>query len=651
MITALHSSQMLLRCVLPLAVLTCALRAEVVEFEIKAGKGRTVNLPSAADDSNFKEPRGYADHGRQTRRFVQSIEISNLGDKPLTGQLLTVDNRDLTSMEGLQRTLGLSSEPGRQSFSMERLFSFWKDHRSHAGTGTALANEPFAALNFWGYTLCGEDTQALARLAYGCEIPARHVQLNGHVVGEYRYDGSWHMVDGDQNAVYLKLDNRTLASADDLRADPFLGIRTRVFGKHSPQELSASAFNTALIEHIDVAEPKLIKLKTGPAPLNSFTLPAGETLVWHYDTAPATPVGKMLTEKPDLLRLAALASIEHRAIASNWQKGEGGVKITSPFPIWKAVNETTGQAVAIPAGEAAFRITVPTKSDEDKISVFSQCSQVALPQLHRGDNMVQLDAKDGKARVAVQFEPVKNVQLPSVKVSSKTANFTEPPSFAINSTPRAESIWWQVSTQRDFGFVAPSLEGVIPASNDLRFDALTDTFLSAGVPYFVRVKARAAGVWSEWSEPAEFRVAKPSTPTNAKFESAGGGFVTLKWKTPDKNAQFTVFGSNRRDFVPDIYTDTEIVEMDHLKVTKDRVNKNKVSDAKTAELDFVPQHRFYRIIAKGGNALSVPSALIELPAEFSKNLPPATILQIRTGKEGTKDLYRAKEMELPKAAK
>lgn len=643
---------MLLRCVLPLAILTSALHAEVVEFELKAGKGRTVNLPSAADDSNFAEPRGYADHGRQTRRFLQRIEINNSGDKPLTGRLLTVDNRDLSSMEGLQRTLSLSSEPGRQSFSMERLFSFWKDHRSHAGTGTALANEPFAALNFWGYTLCGEDTQALARLAYGCEIPARHVQLNGHVAGEYRYDGAWHLVDGDQNAVYLKLDNRTLASADDLRADPFLALRTRVYGKHSPQELSASAFNTALIEHIDVAEPKLIKLKTGPAPLNAFTLPPGETLVWHCDTPPATPVGKMLTEKPDLLRSAALASIEHRAIASNWQQAEGGgVKITSPFPIWKAVNETTGQAVAIPAGEAVFRVTIPVKTAEDKISIFSQCSQVALPQLHRGDNMVQLDAREGKARVSVHFEPVKNLQLPSVKVASKTAKFTEPPSFSISSSPRAESIWWQISTQRDFSFVAPSLEGVIPASNDLRFDALTDTFLSAGLPYFVRMKSRAGGVWSEWSEPAEFRVAKPTAPTNFKFESSGGGHVSLTWKAPNKGAQYIIFGSNRRDFMPDIFADTEIVEMDSLKVTKDRVNKNKVGETNTTELDFMPQHRFYRIVAKGGNALSVPSALIELPAEFSKNLPPATILQIRTGKEGTRELYRAKEMELPKAAK
>ena len=146
-------SRMLLRCVVLLAALASAVYADVVEFEVKAGKNRSVSLPGTADESNFAEPRGYAVHGGRSRAFIERIELNNTGEQPLTGRLLMVNERDWTNLAGFQRTLGLSSDPGRQALTMERLFTFWKDHRSHGGSGLPLANEPFATLNFWGYTL------------------------------------------------------------------------------------------------------------------------------------------------------------------------------------------------------------------------------------------------------------------------------------------------------------------------------------------------------------------------------------------------------------------------------------------------------------------------------------------------------------------
>lgn len=637
---------MLLRSLLPIAALTSAAFGEVLEFELKAGKSRTVNVPSNVDDNTFTEPRGYAVHGARARSFIQRVELRNTSDKPLKGRLLTVNEQDLTNIEGLQHHLGLSAEPGRQALTMQRLFAFWKDHRSHAGCGLPLANEPFATLNFWGYTLCGEDTQALARLAHAFEIPARHVQLNGHIAGEYRYDGAWHMVDGDQNAVYLKLDNRTLASADDIRQDPFLALRTKIFGKHSPQELSASAFNTALIEHVAPAEPKPIKLKSGPAPVNTFTLHPEETLVWHCDAPPETPVGKLGAEKADALREAALATIEHRAFARNGRKSDNGeVLISSPFPIWKAVNTTTGAVASLKPDEVAFRAAIPVKSDDDELAIFSQCSRLALPMLTRGDSIVKLDAKDGAARVTVNYDPGKNLQPPSARLSARAPLFTSAPVFTVEAPAKADRLWWQISATRDFAFVAPSLEGVMPASRELRVDPLTETFLNPATPYFARIKVRQEGLWSEWSEAAEFRVAKPGPATEATFESAGGGFVRLSWKGSAK-AEFLIFGSNRRDFVPELFSDTEIAAMDHTKVTKTRENKNLIATVQMPEHEFAPQHRFFRIIARSGGIYSVPGPLLTLSPELAKDLPPPTVLQVRASKQGTKDVYRATEEQL-----
>lgn len=638
---------MLLRsCALLLA--TTVLHAEVVEFQLNAGKSRSVTLPSNADDSNFTEPRGYVAHGARAKSFIQKVEFTNDGEKPIVGHLLTINERDYTDIDGLGRTLGLSAEPGRQAFTMERLFSFWRDHRSHAGCGLPLAYEPFAMLNFWGYTLCGEDTQSLARLAYAFEIPARHVQLNGHVVGEYRYDGGWHMVDGDQNAIYLKLDNKTIASADDIRMDPFLALRTKVFGRHSPQELSASAFNTSLIEHVSPEEPKAVKIKTGPAPLNTFTVNPGESIVWHFDTAPETTIGKINSEKPDAVKTGALATIEHRAMAKNYKLGEGGtVTVASPFPIWKAVNQTTGVTIPIKSGDVPFRVAIPVKSEADQLTIFSQCSRLALPVFSRGDNVVKFDGKDGKARVAVHFQPEKKLVLPTVKLSTKTPAFAGPPKFAVGAPPRADRIWWQVSALRDFSFVPPSLEGVMPTAPDLRFDPLTTTFLNPGTSYFIRAKIRQDGIWGEWCEPVGFRVSKPAAPADATFEGAGGDFVRLAWNSNAKNAEYLIFGSNRRDFVPQIFSDTEIVAMDHSKVTEQRENKNLVATTKQFEHEFVPKHRFYRIIARNGEALSVPGPLLVLPPELAKGLPPATILQTRATKDGDRDVYKVKEEKLP----
>jgi hypothetical protein len=638
------------RRVLLLALLSSIAHADVLEFDLKAGSLRSVNVPSAVDDSNFTEPRGYADHGTQLRPFIRRIELTNTSEKTLTGRLLTVDERDWTNIEGLKRGLGLSGEPDGHALTIQKLFTFWKDHRSHAGTGATLANEPFAALNFWSYTLCGEDTQALARLAYSCGIPARFVQLNGHLAAEYRYDGGWHILDGDQNAVYLRLDNQTLASADDLRADPFLALRTKVFGKHSPQEISASAFNSALLEHIATTEPKPLKLKAGPAPLNTFTVHPGESLIWHCDTPPAKPVGKLGTEKPEVLQAAALATIEHRAIAKNYDRSENGaISIASPFPIWKTVNHTTGETIETKPGEIVFKTTLATKGNADQISTFSQCSRLALPLLHRGDNTVKLVSQSGAARVAVHYDPAKNLRPPSAKASARNPLPPGPPVFSITATPRTDRLWWQVSDTRDFAFVAPSLEGVIPVAKEFRFDPLTDTFLSPKRLYYLRIKARSEGVWGEWSESFEFRVSKSPTPFDLRFEKLDGDRVRLSWIAPANDSEFLIYSSNRRDFVPDLFAEDEIVAMDHTKVTERRANKNLLATTKELQHEFTPAHRFYRIISRKNGAYSVPTPLFELPADLAATLPPATILQTRATKQGAKDIYRTKEEPLPVA--
>lgn len=630
-----------------LIALTVSASAATLEVKLKAGSIRPVTLDSPVDDSNFRDPRGYANHGTVAHHFTKRISILNTGDETLTGRLLVVNGRDWTNADAFASGLHLSAEPGRQGESMMRLFTFWNDHRSHAGSWSKLADEPFAALNFWGYTLCGEDTQSLARLAHTIDVPARHVQLNGHIAAEYRYDGAWHMIDGDQNACYLKLDNKTLASADELRADPFLIFRTRILGKHAPLLAAASACNSSLIEHVQPGEPKQIKLKTGPAPLNTFTLVPGESLTWLCDTPPEKIAGKTDTEKPDALRAAALATIEHRVMVKGRTIAKDStISVHSPHPIVKAVNVTTGMIFQPKDGDVIFNATIPVKDEGDQVSVFSQCSQVSLPLLSRGDNTLLLDSGKGEARFTMEYDPQPKTVIPDAMLTAREAAGEGTPAFAIVANPTAEELWWQVSEMRDFGFVAPSLEGVVPFAVHLRFDPLTDTFLSPGRTYFIRAKVKLGNVWGRWSEPLEFRVTKPRQPTGLKFSEPRSGRVRLTWDSGAKDAEFLVFGSNRIDFVPEVFAGEEIVALNHLTATEQRPNKNLIATVKAHEVEFAPEHRFYRVIARRHDVLSVPSGLARIPDEMAGKLPPAMVLQTRATKAGRKDVYRAKEMPL-----
>jgi hypothetical protein len=634
----------MLRLVTLLAVLTLAARAEKIEFDVKAGEATSVTLPSVVDDSHLRDPRGYAGHGPRARVFTRRIELSNTGTKPLVGHLLITNGRNFSSAENFKKVLGGSE--GR--IAAERLFTFWVDHRSHAGASAKVAEEPIAALNFWGYTLCGEDTQALARLARVFDLPARHVLLNGHIAAEYEYDGGWHVIDGDQNACYLRLDNRTLASAAEIRADPFLALRTKVFGKHSPMSRATATFNTGLFEHVVPNEPKAIRLKAGPAPLNTFTLEQGESLVWHCDTPPEVPAGALDTEKPEVLRTAALATIEHRfEVKKRPRDKEGVLTIHEPFPILKVLNETTGESVS--PKEIAFKASILTKAETDKVSVVMQCSQVALPLLSKGDNTVLLDAERGKAHVVYYYDPLPGAILPSVAAVpvEKGGRFKGPPSFTIASRPAADRIWWQISSGRDFAFVPPNFNAVVPATPTLKFDGFTETFFSPGRSYFLRLKAHSGGIWSEWSPPVEFRVDKPAQPGEPRFAAVPGGGVRLSWVGVAE--EYLVFGSNRADFVPENLAGEEIVAMEHAKVTEKRPNRNLVATVKGPEIELQVLHRFYRVIARKGGVFSVPGDLWKLPEPFAAKLPPALVLQVRASKQDGKDVYRAREEKLPAA--
>ncbi len=615
--------------------------AETATLELHAGQPAEFTLNSPVDDRNFQDPRAYQHQGTSTRVFIRRLTLTNTGATPLTGPLLVVNGRDWSSAEALRRSLDLPPNP---ALAMPRLFSFWRDHLTHADHACEGAKEPLALLNFWSYGLCGDSTVALSRLATHYGIPARKIPLNGHVAAEYFYDDAWHVFDTDQNASYLRLDNRTFASAADLRVDPFLARRTKVLGRYAPIEAGAMAFNTALHEYLAPREEKPTKSKTPPAAVRADVLQPGEQMIIHAAEPPEAPVGRAALEKWGPVRESTLRVVEWVLRAGARRDAAGKVNVATGFPILRAINHTTGETIEAPAGRAVFEIAIATRSADDRISVFTQRARASLPLPQRGRNTVLLAASESKGIAKLETEWDRPGEIVVPKATAELADAA--PSFRLRSEPAADQLWWQISSARDFHFVAPNFDGVIAATDTLRFDPLTSTFFNPGETYYLRLKARRDGVWSEWSAPVEFRVEKPARPAPLAAAVVGEK-LRLSWPDAGTGTEYLVFGSNRLDFLPEPFAAEEIVVLREQIIEQQRPNRNLVATTSEPALELVPEHRFYRVIARRGGVLSVPSELLATPSSLAAKLPPATVLQNRWKQEDGRDVHFATELPLP----
>jgi hypothetical protein len=628
---------------------------EVLAGKVQAGKSWALEVDAGIDDVNLSDPRGYGQHGAATRFFSRRITVTNSGPVPLVGRLLIVDGQDWSSIEKLRASLHLPTEP---RLLVERFYNFWKDNRSHAAGDRKTSKDPVGVLNFWGYTLCREDTSALSRFFKRAGIPGRRIPLNGHIVAEYYYDGDWHIVDGDQNVCYLRWDNRTLASAADIAADPLLALRTKVFGKSARISPANSAFNSSLFEYMAPRVREPIQLKTPDLVLREESLLPGEKLIFHSDRSPQKAAGDKVN--PEGVRESALCLVEWIFTPSLRTNTQGEMHISSAYPIISVVAQIDGESFAVPSGEPVFDLTIKPKAKDGAISVFCQRSRVSFPRIHKGTTQLAIDAKDSRGEATIEVEVERVPDPPCAVPEVKRRQDRGPlPEFEIGTEPEVDRLWWQVATSAEFDFVPPNFDAICAPAKSLVFDRLTATFFNRDQTYFLRVKARKKGtqtpgrIWGEWSSPVEFQVNMPLRPSAVIAEMLPQGKLHLSWPPASPECEYLVFGSQRLDFVPEIYAKEEIVAMRNGRVEQTRPNKNLVAVLTEAKFESIPEYRYLRIVARKDGALSAPSDLITVPAAIAGTLPPATVLQDRWKRvpdpkapNSLVDLYLSSELPL-----
>lgn len=100
--------------------------------------------------------------------------------------------------------------------------------------------------SYWKEQDAANKILCLAKIGTDCGIPVRLIPFYDHLGCELSpQECDWCLFDDKSQAIYLTLDNKTLASYDNVIDDPFLALRTKVMGKHCKMDVKESWANFA----------------------------------------------------------------------------------------------------------------------------------------------------------------------------------------------------------------------------------------------------------------------------------------------------------------------------------------------------------------------------------------------------------------------
>jgi len=173
-----------------------------------------------------------------------------------------------------------------------------------------------------------------------------------------------------------------------------------------------------------------------------------------------------------------------------------------------------------------------------------------------------------------------------------------------------DKVWWQISADANFSSIIPNFDSIQDFESEIHLDELTNTFFNPGGDYFFRARIGSQDAWSEWCSPFHFQVNKPMQVQNICFDKTLDGTFEISWeKSCNENVRYFIFASNALDFIPCIYCDKQINEIDAQQISEEH-NSNLllVTSQDTVTID--PQYAYYRIIAECKGHYSVPSPLI-----------------------------------------
>ena len=153
----------------------------------------------------------------------RSITLRNLGSEIIVNPRLIVNHqKNWFTLDTMLDEIIRDEMSDR-----ERALALWRfvvDHRHHGEPmhKTFELHDPVRYLNLYGFGYCDDSAKTLAVMAEKAGLKARVWGLQGHVVTELYYDGSWHLFDPDGEVYYLADDGVTIAGLELLEQRPDL---------------------------------------------------------------------------------------------------------------------------------------------------------------------------------------------------------------------------------------------------------------------------------------------------------------------------------------------------------------------------------------------------------------------------------------------
>jgi len=591
-------------------------------FEISAGSSKRVTWQTEVTDADLINPSGYFPAELSQYRLVERVTIENSGDTMIRNPVLVINGREFLTVNDPIAGLGLPP-----SATLSEIFAAWKERRVHASTGLTANAHVLEVLRTFGVTLCGDDSKCLAELVIAAGGAARPATVSGHVVYEYSLGNETAVIDGDQNTIYLRLDNSTLANESDLKSDPFLVTRTKVFGRQMPFQLASAWMNSARFDrHVSVVKSprKSVTVATG---VNWELLP-GEVVEFFPS---ATSLPKLLArdsgfEQNPILRESVITVAFHLDAKARMRLGD---PIDLPFPA-VAFFDRDGNMVPIERGGDGPQYSVVIPGDAgDAVIVLCQAAKGMFPGLPERANLVRFDAeKASDAKLTLTYHLNRSGVSASAVSAPKVRIHAEPhlglPVFQIESAG-ADVLWWQLSDSPTFRRVLPNFDRVQPSVDMLRIATPIETsFFSPERQWFFRAKHRVNGVWSAWNDAIAFTVAKPAAPERVQVGLADSDAAELTWKAAE--GEVWIFGSDRMDFLPEIVSNVHPLRIENSAIRESTPNRNLLAKVAGGEgSSEVPRFAFYRLVAQKDGRFSVPSKLVATPRDL--RLRPASVLQ------------------------
>ncbi len=120
----------------------------------------------------------------------------------------------------------------------EKLLSLWnfaRNNRFHSDQPeedpSKESRDPLKLFGVYGYGICSDVASGIANLTFYSGHNSQYWKMNGHIVSESKFSNGFELIDGDIETFFLKPDNKSIASKEEVSTDRYLLMRTHNYGK------------------------------------------------------------------------------------------------------------------------------------------------------------------------------------------------------------------------------------------------------------------------------------------------------------------------------------------------------------------------------------------------------------------------------------